>query len=296
MTEPFDTDDIAVGLHHFAAAAAQHAQPPPVADIRRRAQRRRRAQIAGIAAGVALVALGGGVAVANSTLMANRNSGPAGPAASTDATSEPAPTSTPTTPTFGSKRYDVIPADYPMLSFVDDPGGDGSIDGPAETVPEVPIDPCGRRVWNPQGLIDSLAVRSNIPESPQLRQIVLFDDQAGAQDAMEEASDAFGACPVEQFGDGFSVNHYMRYQVDSQSGGSASSADLGDSSLTVSSRSTYDQAPAIGLTEMRWVRLDNAVIFTFDSSEAMGDGPGPGREANQRVGAMVQAWCDAAGC
>jgi hypothetical protein len=290
MTEPFDTDDIAVGLHHFGAAASRHAQPPPVADIRRRAQRRRRGQIAGIAAGVALVALGAGAAVGNSGLMGNRTSGPVGPAASTHSTSEPRPTST---TTYGSKRYDTIPPDYPLLSFVDDPGGDGRIDGPAKTVPEVPIAPCGRRVWNPQGLIDSLTVRSNIPESPQIRQIVLFDDQAGAQDAISDVRDAFEACPVEQFdAGGFGVRH----DISATGWDDASPPDVGQSSLGISSRSTYDQAPAIGLTEMRWVRLDNAVIFTFDSSEAMGDDTGPGREANQRVEAMVQAWCEAAGC
>lgn len=293
MTEQFDADDITAGLRRFGAAASQNAQPPPVAEIRRRARRRRRGHLVAIAAAVALMAVGGGVAIASTTLLANRTSGPAAPATSTHSTSEPAPTSTTTQ---GSKRYDAIPVDHPLLSFVDNPGGDGSIDGPAKSVPEIPIAPCGQRVWNPRGSVDQLAVRSNIPENTQIRQIVLFDDQGAAQDAMEEASDAFQACPVEQFGDGFSVNHYLHDQVEAKLGGSESLADLGDSSLAVASRSRYQDAPAIGLTEMRWVRIANAVIFTFDTGEAMSDATGPGSEADRRVKAMVQTWCDAGGC
>jgi len=72
-------------------------------------------------------------------------------------------------------------------------------------------------------------------------------------------------------------------------------ADVADSSLAVSSRSTYQQAPTLGLTEMRWVRIANAVIFTYDTGEAMSDDPGPGREATQRAVQMVTIWCETNG-
>lgn len=293
MTDPLDSQDITAGLHRFGAAVAQHAQPPPVADIRRRAQRRRRGQLAVIAAASAVVLLGGGAAIGNSGLLDDRTGRPVGPAVSTESTSEPTPTSTTTTTTFGSKRYDAIPADYPLLSFVDDPGGDGTIDGPAQTVPGARFSPCGQGAWDPRGSVDQLAVRSNIPENVQIRQIVLFDDQAAAQDSIDHVRDTFEACPVEQSDQSFGMLHEI--SVPSPDDGVPSA--VGQSSLGVSSRSTYDQDPAlaVGLTEMRWVRIANAVFFTYDTSEAMGDDTRPGREADQRAGQMVQAWCESAG-
>ena len=119
---------------------------------------------------------------------------------------------------------------------------------------------------------------------------MLFDDQAAAQESIDHVALTFEACPVEQF-DPNEVHH----DVTTSGQGGAFLADVADSSLAVSSRSTYQQAPTLGLTEMRWVRIANAVIFTYDTGEAMSDDPGPGREATQRAVQMVTIWCETNG-
>ncbi len=289
MTDPVDNNDLTVGLRHLSAAAAQQAQPPAAAEIRRRARRRRVGQVIAATAAITLVAVGGGVALANIGLTDGRTNGPAGPDTSTQ-TSAPAPTST---TTYGTERYDAIPADYPMLSLVDDPGGDGTIDGPAETVPEIPITPCGQRVWYPDVVIDQLAIRSNIPENTQVRQIVLFDDQEAAQDAINTVRAAFEACPVERTeGSPFGSRH----DIATPDLEGARKTGIVDDGLAVSTRITYEGDPAIGLTEMRWLRIDNAVFYTFETSEAMSDATQPGSEANQLMRRIVVAWCDRAKC
>ncbi len=289
MTDPVDNNDLTVGLRQLSAAAAQQAQPPTATVIRQRARHRRLRQVMGAAAAITLVAVGGGVALANSGLTNDRTGGPAGPDTSTH-TSAPAPTST---TTYGTERYDAIPADYPMLSLVDDPGGDGTTDGPAETVPELPISPCGQRVWNPDAVIDQLAVRSNIPENTQVRQIVLFDDQEAAQQAINTVRGAFESCPIETFE---GSPYESRHDVATPDLEGWQGTGISDDALSVSTRITYQGDPAIGLTELRWLRIDNAVFYTFETSEAMSDATQPGHAANQLTRQMVLAWCDRVDC
>lgn len=73
MTDPFDE------LQLFSTAAARQARPLSTAEVRRRAQRRRRTQVVGTTAALTMVVLGAGVAVANSGVMEQWTTGPAGP-------------------------------------------------------------------------------------------------------------------------------------------------------------------------------------------------------------------------
>lgn len=282
MTDPWRE------LHTFKASAALQAQPLATDEVRRLAERRRRRQVIGAAAAVALVLGGTGVSLAGSGVLDNRLSDPLPPAIT------PGPTTagqTATTP-YGSDRYLRIPADYPWLSFIDDPGGDGSVDGPGATVPLPTLRPCGRLTWNPTELLTQRAVRSNIPESTEIRQVLLFPDQGAAQVALDDVRETFSRCPIQRYPDGFATNHDVFRRLGAAP---APPASAGDAFLAVSARSTFHDAPAIGRTEMRWVRIDNAVVYTWDTSEAMSDSTHPGHEADQQVRRMVAAWCELAG-
>ncbi len=65
--------------------------------------------------------------------------------------------------------------------------------------------------------------------------------------------------------------------------------------LAVSARETFNGATALGLTELRWVRIGNAIIFTEDSGEPLSNDPRPGRAADRVSADMVTTWCDLAG-
>jgi hypothetical protein len=43
------------------------------------------------------------------------------------------------------------------------------------------------------------------------------------------------------------------------------------------------------------VRIANAVIYTWDTHDSVGDDPLPGREADRLLSRMVSTWCDLAG-
>lgn len=275
MTDPWED------LNAFSAAAAMQAQPLSTAEVRRRAVRRRRLQLVGVIAAVTFAVVGTGMAVATSEAWDNRTDGPSEPGS----TSAPTPGGPTGTSTHGTGKYREIPVSYPWSTFIDDPGGDGSVDGPGATVPLPTLKPCGRHTWNPTGVIAQRAVRSNIPESSQVRQVLLFTNRESAQTAIDDVRDTFARCPIERYPGGFATE----YDTEAQQPG------VGDSRLAVSARSTFHRAPAIGRIEMRWVSLDNAVFFTWEPSEAMSDSTAPGHEADQRVRQMVTAWCEIAG-
>lgn len=275
MTDPWSD------LDGYRAEVTRLAGPIPLAELQRRARRRRGRQIAGVVGAVTLII--GGVGVGYVEAGQPRTAGPAGH------TNTPAPPSTGSTSTPPNGPYQRIPPSYPWLSFVADPGGDGSIDGPGRLDLQ-PLRACGRGAWDSTGVDPQRAVLSHLPDSTQLRQIVLFTNQGAAQVALERARTAFADCPVERHGGGFAT----RYVV--------SVPDLVGSSiappaarLAVSARETFNGAPALGLTELRWVRIGNAIIFTKDSGEPLSNDPRPSHAADRVSADMVTSWCDLAG-
>lgn len=279
MTDPYSD------LRQLARAAEQHTTMVEPAEVRRLAGRRQRNQVlawTGAAAVVVAAVTVTGISNSAHLLGSERDLQPAGPSATSSTPAQTTATTTPSSPAQEPDWVTTIPTGFPLLEYIDDPGGDGDIDGPAETVPMIPVQPCDRpNAWmTPEQSTDQLAVRSNIPENTQIRQLVLLPDDEAASAAIEDVTKAYAGCTTyTEVPGGFSQRYETR------------ALDIADQAFSVSVRYEFDQAPAIGRTEMRWVRVGNAVSFTFDTSEAMSDSEDPLRQSDRLVGQLADEMC-----
>jgi len=238
--------DVYDDLRALSAEGRRRAVMLDPADVHRRGDRRRRRQVAGWAAAAMLVvAVGAAGLVRGSGLLGMDDAQPA------------------KEPTWVQE----IPSGYPatLARYVPDPGGDGSVAGPGRGV-RGPFDlrPCGTPVWPVGGVVDRTAVKATLPDGAVFREVVLFADSAAASRALAEVAAGYASCEQEPTDD----SGYTRgYEVER--------LPLGDEAVSVHWRIEFQGAPTIGSTELRWVRVGNAVALLADSSEAMSDDPAP---------------------
>lgn len=155
------------------------------------------------------------------------------------------------------------------------------------------LDPCGRRTWNPQRLVAQLTLSTNFPEFSQRRQIVIFPDAAAAQRALDGVRSAFSRCPIHRSGHGFAIRYVV--SPPTAAGPTTPAGGGTDAWLAVSAQQRFQGAPALGLEEMRWARLANTVIYTYDYGEAQSDYRQKGRQVDRMVSRMLDTWCRLAG-
>jgi hypothetical protein len=185
-------------------------------------------------------------------------------------------------PPASTRHYDEIPAGYPWLTFVDDLGSQGHVDGPDDQVKGPALAPCRHRTWQPAVVIDRRGVASHFLEGGQFRQVLLFRNARAAQRAVNAVRIAYLHCPVQHFSHGWAEKFVV-------------TTPASQGALAVSKQAEQQGNPALGLEELRWVRISNAVIYTWDTYDAAGNDPLPGRAADRRLDEMATAWCNLAG-
>ncbi|WP_235735916.1 hypothetical protein [Nocardioides alcanivorans] len=151
-----------------------------------------------------------------------------------------------------------IPDSIDLAHGYPETNGDGS---PVEVTDEAGLDDfqlCGTPAWVTAGSVDLRGARWEAEaESARVRTLALFTDDAAASQAVEQVAGAVADCP-ETSSDGGA----------SSSVNEAFSSDLGDEAYAFTTRFGSDGQLSPGLEVYQFVRVGNAVLATYDYSEA----------------------------
>lgn len=239
-----------------------HSTPLPSAEIRRRGDRdRRRRRIVSAVAAAAVVTLvaSGGLAIAGT----DTTSAPVAPATDGGApsgTADARPTA------------DEIPDDFPLTAGLPRPGGDIApftwSDKPTEPLRAVacegdePLTVDDRR-------IDSLRVEMRAPDASAWRHLLLFEDEAAAEQAFAEAQSRGANCAEASPADGGDGVSEVRWEQEHRTHGGA------DDVLTVRglvyATGTDTRVPGRNVAEVVQVGRALLVAHFDDAASTQGD-------------------------
>ncbi|MER6974560.1 hypothetical protein ABT304_26120 [Nocardioides sp. NPDC000445] len=234
-------------------------RPLPPAEVRRlgiRMRRRRRALLA-VTSVVAVIAIAAPFAVA----ALDRDSAeplPTGPSPSTTTPSRGQdPDAT------GETRWRTeIPDDFKLLAgIVNDP--DGSSPTISRSQDGVSVELCGETPWPAQS-IDRLAGEDPAPDYHYRRELLLFDTDTEAKQAMAQVRNALEGCPTDVTTEGPLPDTEMATENKPYPDESPGAGE------TVTWTNTFADA-SIGADVFQLVRVGNAVAATRESSESNKD-------------------------
>jgi hypothetical protein len=213
--------------------------PLSPAEVRRLGDRRRTRRNAVVAAGtVAAIA-----AIATPLAFLGGGSG------------EPAPTP----PATSSSGLTQIPRDFPLDrgAFIWEGGGsEGRVLGPGPDVDISRAAPCGVDALRSDNTLDRLGYETTAPEFADRRELLLFDDERVAEEAISAARRAVEDCPTETLDDGIKLT----WQTDT--------ADTGQDSVTFS-QGVAGQVR--GGATYQYTRVGRAVLVIEWAGEGGGD-------------------------
>jgi hypothetical protein len=227
--------------------------PLSPAEVRRLGDRRRSRRNAAVAAG-AVAAL---VAIAT-------------PFAFLGGGGEPHPTPPATSPTGLTQ----IPKDFPLDrdAFVwDGAAGEGHVLGPGADVDISRAAPCGVDALRSTHTLDRLGYETSAPEFVDRRELLLFDDEQVAKDAISAARSAILDCPSDTVENGIKLTWRIE------------TADTGQDSVTFSQGVA---GQVMGGATYQYTRVGRAVLMVQWASEGGGDAAGQTAITKQVVPAM----------
>ena len=157
-------------------------------------------------------------------------------------------------------------------------GSEFEREGPGRHL-DIELEACHTVLWPAGARTDNLAVRILGPEFARIRQVAVYQDNAAAKAAFADLLEAKRGCTIQHHGHQMGTRWRFKQH------------DLGADSLFGSAQSRWHGRPTIGLSLFRWVRVGNAIGYTFESGEGMLSSPHSTRGANRDVRDLRQRMC-----